>query len=139
MRARLPKASFSVLLLLSALWVPVLTSAEDWPGWRGDGSGVSPDARVVESWSDDRSVRWKTAIPGVGHSSPVVWKDRVFVTTARDGVERQTARIVTTALLWALAVGAVWWCSGTFFRHLFPESRALSRLSFFSVDFPHHE
>lgn len=55
----------------------------DWPQWRGPlGTGVAPDAAPPVEWAEDRNVRWKAAIPGRGHSSPVVWGDRVFVTTA---------------------------------------------------------
>jgi outer membrane protein assembly factor BamB len=53
-----------------------------WPYWRGpsaDGMAVG-DAPL--NWSDTENVRWKTDIPGLGISSPVVWGDRIFVTTA---------------------------------------------------------
>jgi outer membrane protein assembly factor BamB len=55
-----------------------------WPGWRGDGRGVAASAVPLE-WSETRNVRWKTAIPGRGLSSPIVWGDRVFLTTAVEG------------------------------------------------------
>lgn len=54
----------------------------DWYYWRGpaaDGMAVG-DAPI--HWSDTKSVRWKTEIPGRGSSSPVIWGDRIFVTTA---------------------------------------------------------
>ena len=54
----------------------------DWPYWRGpaaDGMAVG-DAPL--HWSDTKNVRWKTEIPGRGSSSPVIWGDRIFVTTA---------------------------------------------------------
>jgi len=54
----------------------------NWPYWRGpaaDGMAVG-DAPV--QWSDTQHVRWKVDIPGLGNSSPVVWGDQVFVTTA---------------------------------------------------------
>jgi outer membrane protein assembly factor BamB len=56
-----------------------------WPGWRGDGQGVVAEARVPLEWSDTRNVLWKAAIPGLGHSSPIVWGDRIFLTTAVEG------------------------------------------------------
>jgi outer membrane protein assembly factor BamB len=55
-----------------------------WPQFRGpSASGVS-DARVPTSWdlASGRAIAWKTAIPGLGHSSPIVWGDRIYVTTA---------------------------------------------------------
>lgn len=54
-----------------------------WGQWRGPlGNGVAPFGNPPTHWSEQRNVRWKTRIPGLGHSSPVVWGDRVFVTTA---------------------------------------------------------
>jgi len=56
--------------------------AENWPAWRGDGRGVSPEKNLPLTWSEGEGVKWKTAIGGAGHSSPIVWDGRVFVTTA---------------------------------------------------------
>jgi outer membrane protein assembly factor BamB len=56
-----------------------------WPRWRGpSGQGNVAGTNYVDAWSDSTSVKWKAAVPGRGHSSPVVWKDHVFLTTARD-------------------------------------------------------
>jgi outer membrane protein assembly factor BamB len=58
----------------------------NWPQWRGpDGSGVSAEKGLPEEWGEAKNVRWKTPLPGRGHSSPVVWGKRVFVTTAVEG------------------------------------------------------
>jgi outer membrane protein assembly factor BamB len=66
------------LALLSASSV----FAEDWPAWRGPrGDGTSLETNVPVRWGPKDNIRWKTAIPGIGHSSPVVAGDRVFVTT----------------------------------------------------------
>jgi outer membrane protein assembly factor BamB len=59
-----------------------LVFAENWPGWRGDGSGISSEKNLPLKWSEQENVKWKKAIPGTGHSSPIVWRDRVFITTA---------------------------------------------------------
>jgi len=57
--------------------------AEGWPQWRGPlATGAAPDAAPPTAWAEGSNVLWKTPIPGTGHSSPIVWKDRVFVTTA---------------------------------------------------------
>ncbi len=57
----------------------------EWPQWRGPrGDGVA-DGRYPERWSPTEHVAWKTAIPGRGHSSPVVWGHHLFVTTAIEG------------------------------------------------------
>ncbi|MEK6249499.1 MAG: PQQ-like beta-propeller repeat protein [Planctomycetales bacterium] len=56
---------------------------QNWPGWRGPlGTGVAPGARPPLEWSEEKNIRWKIPLPGIGHSTPVVWGDRVFVTTA---------------------------------------------------------
>ena len=70
--------------------VPLVLRAQtiQWPMFRGqDAMGVA-DGKIVDSWNADpaagplRSISWRTAIPGLSHSSPVIWGDRLFVTTA---------------------------------------------------------
>ena len=57
-------------------------SADAWTRFRGpDGAGISDGASLPAKWTD-ADVRWKVALPGVGHSSPVVWGERVFATCA---------------------------------------------------------
>ena len=57
--------------------------SSDWPQWRGPlATGVSPDANPPVEWSEERNVRWKLPLPGKGHSTPIVWGDRVFLTAA---------------------------------------------------------
>ena len=54
-----------------------------WPRWRGpSGQGLVAQASYVDRWSPDQNVRWKTEVPGDGNSSPIVWGDRIFLTTA---------------------------------------------------------
>ena len=67
------------------LWSLLLTSAyaENWPGWLGpDGLGISSEKGIPTQWDLDKNVKWKVAVPGLGHSSPIVWGNRIFVTTA---------------------------------------------------------
>ena len=53
-----------------------------WPQWRGpSGNGVAAGTPPVK-WSDTANVAWKVEIPGRGHSTPVIWGDRIFLTTA---------------------------------------------------------
>jgi len=57
--------------------------AHGWAQWRGPlATGVAPYADPPVRWSESENVRWKSAIPGKGHSSPVLWGERVFLTTA---------------------------------------------------------
>jgi outer membrane protein assembly factor BamB len=58
---------------------------DHWAQWRGPlGTGVAPNADPPVEWSesDSKNIRWKTELPGRGHSTPVVWDDRIFVTAA---------------------------------------------------------
>ncbi len=58
-------------------------SSETWPGFRGhEMSGVAPAARIPERWSATEHVKWVVPIAGHGWSSPIVWGDTVFVTSA---------------------------------------------------------
>jgi outer membrane protein assembly factor BamB len=59
-----------------------------WPQWRGPGgSGVAQPGDVPLEWdaASGKNIQWKTEIEGRGHSSPVVWGDRIFLTTAIEG------------------------------------------------------
>lgn len=76
------------MLVLSTLLLPGAVPAEEtnWPQWRGPGGqGISSEAGLPIEWSKRANVRWAAAIEGRGHSSPAVWGDDVFVTTAIEG------------------------------------------------------
>lgn len=72
-----PWVPIAVLLLQS-----VTFAAGDWPRWRGPNDDGMARGDAPLHWSDTEHVAWKAAVPGRGHSSPVVSGDRVFVTTA---------------------------------------------------------
>lgn len=56
--------------------------AENWPHWRGpSATGVSGETGLPERWSDTENIAWKAPLRGLGISSPVVWGERVFVTS----------------------------------------------------------
>lgn len=60
-------------------------SAENWPQWRGPGSqGISTEPNIPTEWSSTKNIAWKAELPS-GHSSPIVWNDRIFVTAAVEG------------------------------------------------------
>jgi len=66
------------------LVVPVLAADSNWPQFRGEGaSGVGTGSPPVE-WDGEsgKNILWKAEIPGLGHSSPIIWGDRIFVTSA---------------------------------------------------------
>ena len=64
----------------------VTAHAENWPGWRGPrGDGSSQEASVPVTWSETEHIAWKVTIPYGGHSSPIVFGDRVFLVGANTG------------------------------------------------------
>jgi outer membrane protein assembly factor BamB len=71
------------ILLLLFLSVPIL--AQDWPEFRGPtGQGHSDERGLPLTWSESKNVKWKTAIPGRGWSSPAIQGDRIWLTTATE-------------------------------------------------------
>jgi outer membrane protein assembly factor BamB len=68
------------VLLLASIIFP-----QDWPQFRGPtGQGISEERGLPVTWSETKNVRWKTAIPGRGWSSPVIQGDRIWLTTATE-------------------------------------------------------
>ncbi len=91
--------------IVAVLFLSSVPAAE--PAWvhlRGpSGQGYTDDTRVPLAWSEKENVLWKTKLPGRGNSSPVVWGDRVFLTSSDDrGAERYVFCVRTTdgQLLW---------------------------------------
>lgn len=75
-----------ILSLICCLCFAALTAqAQNWPSFRGlNASGIADGHRTPTSWSLEKSenIAWKTPVPGLSHSSPIVWGNRVFVITA---------------------------------------------------------
>ena len=64
-------------------------AAKYWARWRGpSGQGLVGTGGYVDRWSATENIRWRTPIPGSGNSSPIVWRDRIFVTTAYEQGDR---------------------------------------------------
>jgi hypothetical protein len=75
---------FFRLFCLSA--VEASSSDSNWPQWRGpDSQGISPEKDLPVEWSVDKNIEWKTPIAGRGHSSPIVWENKIFLTTSIEG------------------------------------------------------
>lgn len=75
---------FAPVIILLAIFTGV-ARAQNWPSFRGaNASGVADGKPTPTSWDAAKgtNILWKTAIPGLAHASPVVWGDKVFVTTA---------------------------------------------------------
>ena len=72
-----------VALMWMALALTASAETEQWPQFRGRQGGVADDDPTLpDRWSETENVMWKADVPGLGWSSPIVWGDHVFVTTA---------------------------------------------------------
>jgi outer membrane protein assembly factor BamB len=77
--------------IVSAGWVgaqgrPAGAAPQAWPTWRGPlGTGEAPAATPPTEWSETKHIKWKVPLPGQGKSSPIVWRDTLYVTTAVPG------------------------------------------------------
>ncbi len=79
---------WSVLLVGTLAAAPAV--AENWPAWRGPlGTGVTAETDLLTQWSATENVRWKTPLPDRGNSTPIIWKDRIFLTQAIDDPPRR--------------------------------------------------
>jgi outer membrane protein assembly factor BamB len=82
----LRSACFGIVLILFTTGI----RAEQWPEWRGPrGDGTSSETNLPIHWSSTENVCWKVPIPGKGHSSPIVWDDRIFLTTCLENERKR--------------------------------------------------
>lgn len=85
-RSVLSSRSLFPILLLFICSTSHTHAQTNWPQWRGiDGSGISSENDLPTEWSESKNIRWKSPIPGRGHSSPIVWGQRIFLTTSIEG------------------------------------------------------
>src|SRR5687767_9788389 len=87
--------SLSLVIVLSS--ISQVTGAEEWTRFRGpNGSGVSDAKTIPVKWSES-DIRWQTQLPGEGISSPVIWGERVFVTSAEPDLGKRHLMCLHTA------------------------------------------
>ena len=56
---------------------------KNWHHWRGPyGTGAAVNANPPTTWSETENIRWKAPIPGMGHATPIIWEDKIFIQTA---------------------------------------------------------
>ena len=73
------KLIFILLMIQSTSFA----QSQNWPCWRGpNGDGTSLETDIPTRWDAETNVLWKIQIPGIGHSSPIVWENRLFIVTA---------------------------------------------------------
>jgi outer membrane protein assembly factor BamB len=78
------------------LCLATTVNAQNWPSFRGTrASGVAEGAKTPVSWNAEKAVNvvWKTKIPGLAHASPIVWGNRVFITTAVSSIPNPTLKV----------------------------------------------
>ncbi len=105
------KLTLATMLLVSGL--SGFVYGDQWANWRGStGNGGSLTANPPTTWSESKNVKWKAEIPGLGSSSPIVWNNQVFVTTAVavEGTEGQELpKLAFKVLAFDRATGKVNW------------------------------
>src|SRR5262245_22083538 len=87
--------------MMSRLWLalvlpflPASTCARDWPRFRGtNGNGIGEVKGFSPRWTE-KDIQWKVKLPGIGHSSPIVWGERLFVTCG----EEQTGKRILVCM-----------------------------------------
>ena len=77
-------AAILILCGNTGLWVEPSSEALDyWPQWRGPlMTGEAPRGDPPVRWSENDNIRWKVPIPGIGHATPIVWGDHIYILTA---------------------------------------------------------
>ena len=86
----------TVAFLLIAVGAPAWAAGADsyWPTWRGPAAtGTAAQGNPPVTWSESENIKWKVEIPGKGHSSPVIWGDKLFLQTAIDTGQAKAAEM----------------------------------------------
>lgn len=94
-----------ILCLAALLALPAGASAADWPSWRGAASvGSVATGSYPTRWTA-KDAAWKVALPGKGTSTPIVWRDRIYLTTPADGQDAVLALDRSGKQLWLRKLG----------------------------------
>jgi len=95
-----------VIVLIMGIGTPAMVHAENWPQWRGPrGDGVSHERAIASHWSRSQNILWRLELPGPAGSTPVIWNDRIFLTTV-DGSNLDLLCVSTGgSLLWKRTIG----------------------------------
>lgn len=100
--------------LVASVCIPCTLYSDNWPRFRGpNGTGVSADKDIPIHFDADKGILWKVPIPGVGNSSPIVWKDRLFLQSATADHKQRHLLCIDVAdgkILWTRTI------SGVFFK-----------------------
>jgi outer membrane protein assembly factor BamB len=99
---------------LAALTFAAVGRADNWPNWRGPTyDGICTEKGLPTKWSETENIAWKLKMPGSGGSTPVVWNDKIFL-TSEDGKSVELLCLATSGkILWQHILGAG---GGTYMR-----------------------
>src|SRR5262245_49370161 len=96
------KSFLALVVVLCAM--PARLPAEDWPRFRGPtGQGLSSETQLPQHWNASSNVAWKVEVSGQAWSSPIVWQNRIFLSTATENGTRCHVLCVDAAsgrILW---------------------------------------
>jgi len=105
----------AALLAASALRCGLAAAADreeyerNWPQWRGPAAnGLALRGNPPLMWGEDKNVKWKVAIPGLGHATPIIWGDKIFLLTAVP-VEEGSKQLAFTVLCLERQTGKTLW------------------------------
>src|SRR5512138_2964550 len=98
----------AVTVLISGLACAVgalRAGASDWPNWRGPNANGSISTGQYPSQWDGTNVQWQASLPGKGSSTPIVWKEHLYLTAPIDGQDGVLAFDLTGKMLWQTKLG----------------------------------
>jgi outer membrane protein assembly factor BamB len=100
-----PAAPVTLATLLLSTLLSTASAPEDWPNWRGPHlNGSTTEGQYPLKW-DAASVNWKVKLPGKGNSSPIVWQQRIYLTTPADQQDTVLALDFDGQPLWQTSLG----------------------------------
>src|SRR5262245_58379588 len=103
---RTGRAAVATLLTAGSLAASMNLATAHWPSWRGPtANGSISTGNYPTTWNRD-GVTWKFPLPGKGGSSPIVWKDRIYLTTPDDGQDAVLALDLQGKQIWLTRLGA---------------------------------
>jgi outer membrane protein assembly factor BamB len=92
-------------LIVLALFFDI-THAENWPRWRGPrNDGTSTETGLVSTWSKTENIKWRLELPGAAPSTPIIWHDRIFLTSAEESALTLLCINTGGKILWKKILG----------------------------------
>jgi len=93
------------LLAAFAIGLPARFARADWPAWRGSASNGSTLTGTYPTRWGEEGITWKVALPGKGGSTPIVWQNRIYLTTPADGQDAVLALDLSSKQAWLTKLG----------------------------------